>query len=1000
MKDSTLLVLISDIRLQYNYDYTSGVRDGLGWLQLVLSPVRADKTRALPMLVGRGEGVHASSGNIIEYCDSASDDTYLTTLMIPHEPKERTETTKSTPRIFIENMKKNPSPFEVREGSPLIKNWGKGLNTLFLAQPTGKNINFQTQKHPLPWLEQFRLKRDAGQRLARHRSPAHNKQGLNLTKIVSGSAIWDVLQTSIYYSLVYDKSCDVNHKRLVMLKRWISLVLIQGLPLNLEIDSDYQIKLEPSYAGEEEIDIEDSKEFINKKLQNNEPTIINCPPIKEEGSKDCVNENKQNNELPLFSSITFPPIKEEIKAHSLGGVVGQRSSFVLSLTAEDEEIEAKSCSDWFSVDKYEVRWMSNLLGLYRMFHEKLSNKYTELRLQHFFRGKPFFPRLTDQPAGLARSLFHQSFVYGSVWPLSGKGKHRIPRQNILLDGAAVNPTPNTTWFCCLSELSGVPSSELRCYRLPYRETEDQPVYTLKSDLNGTKQNRERETDESKVKGKQSWEHSLRCEGKVRFVETPFDNSERSGSSSFYTSLRIRSRRESKARVETAMICLITLIDMLQLHHSQPSLNVAEMNCRRTVADLTLTCEKDCTMGSHIVESGRLGNLGKTPETLTYLIVDSKLSKSLNSLLSDDLRLFVPTCKITHSKYGTSSATGIKSPTQHPGKEITVTLESKWAFATQNFDENIDHCLVILNDSVGALNKLASVLVKLWVGTLARLRTWLMLPPPMRDNYWFAPIGLSLGIKNTKSKRAIPNDILESAYRAKGKIKHKQIVGLAKQLDWSERQVERWLRLRRSQDRPSTLVKFSETNFGDFWCVNTSIEAPKLVAMFPAYYIFNTLLCILLMLHFIWTYLILKIAYKALVAGQNKPNEVVTCKIRSLPSGFRKSSPTQTWAYHQKGLWTLTGRVKEIVDIMDDRRVDVLGLSETKCSGSVVRIVRNGFILHWMVEDEGSLNRVVFIMREEGLQVEMMEGDIRSSSSEVSDEPSGYDPTGTNSVNDK
>nr|CAD7424055.1 unnamed protein product [Timema monikensis] len=47
-------------------------RDGLGWLQLVLSPVIADKTQALPILVGRGEGVHASSGNIIEYCDSAS----------------------------------------------------------------------------------------------------------------------------------------------------------------------------------------------------------------------------------------------------------------------------------------------------------------------------------------------------------------------------------------------------------------------------------------------------------------------------------------------------------------------------------------------------------------------------------------------------------------------------------------------------------------------------------------------------------------------------------------------------------------------------------------------------------------------------------------------------------------------------------------------------------------------------------------------------------------
>nr|CAD7418258.1 unnamed protein product [Timema poppensis] len=47
--------------------HISYYRDGLGWLQLVLSPVRADKTRALPTLVGRG--VHAN----IEYCDSTSD---------------------------------------------------------------------------------------------------------------------------------------------------------------------------------------------------------------------------------------------------------------------------------------------------------------------------------------------------------------------------------------------------------------------------------------------------------------------------------------------------------------------------------------------------------------------------------------------------------------------------------------------------------------------------------------------------------------------------------------------------------------------------------------------------------------------------------------------------------------------------------------------------------------------------------------------------------------
>lgn len=49
--------------------------------------------------------------------------------------------------------------------------------------------------------------------------------------------------------------------------------------------------------------------------------------------------------------------------------------------------------------------------------------------------------------------------------------------------------------------------------------------------------------------------------------------------------------------------------------------------------------------------------------------------------------------------------------------------------------------------------------------------------------------------------------MEKAY--KKKIKHKEITALAKQLDWSERQVERWLRLRRSQDMPSTLTKFCE-----------------------------------------------------------------------------------------------------------------------------------------------------------------------------------------------
>ncbi|XP_050552881.1 ceramide synthase 6 isoform X2 [Spodoptera frugiperda] len=278
-----------------------------------------------------------------------------------------------------------------------------------------------------------------------------------------------------------------------------------------------------------------------------------------------------------------------------------------------------------------------------------------------------------------------------------------------------------------------------------------------------------------------------------------------------------------------------------------------------------------------------------------------------------------------------------------------------------------------------------------------------------EEYWFAPFGKSLGIKNTRSKKAPSNPKLENAYQLSPKIKHKQICSLAKQLDMTERQVERWWRLRRSQDKPSTLVKFCEnmwrftfylynfsygvfilwekewlwdidqcyigyphqglTNdiwwyymisaafywaltFSQFWDVrrkdfwqmfvhhiatilllsfswvcnlhrigtlvllvhdcadifldaakaakyanyqrlcdtifagftvlwivsrlfvypfyiiwSTSIRAPMLLPMFPAYYIFNSLLCLLLGLHMVWTWLILQVAYKAISAGQ-------------------------------------------------------------------------------------------------------------------------------------
>lgn len=277
-----------------------------------------------------------------------------------------------------------------------------------------------------------------------------------------------------------------------------------------------------------------------------------------------------------------------------------------------------------------------------------------------------------------------------------------------------------------------------------------------------------------------------------------------------------------------------------------------------------------------------------------------------------------------------------------------------------------------------------------------------------EKYWISPIGKSIGIKSTRSKRAKTNPTLEKAYNECNRIRHKTVIGLTKQVDLTERQIERWWRLRRAQDKPSTLVKFCENSWRciyytysftygiivlwnkpwlwnvkecwygyphqsvendiwwyymismafywaltvtqffdvkrkDFWqmfihhmvtlllmalswvcnlhrvgslvlvvhdCADifleaakltkyakyqkvcdiifaiftviwiitrlgfypriiysSSIEAPQILPMFPAYYIFNGLLCILLCLHVVWTYIILQIVHTAIKAGQ-------------------------------------------------------------------------------------------------------------------------------------
>uniref|UniRef100_A0A2H1VQI4 SFRICE_007398 n=1 Tax=Spodoptera frugiperda TaxID=7108 RepID=A0A2H1VQI4_SPOFR len=81
-------------------------------------------------------------------------------------------------------------------------------------------------------------------------------------------------------------------------------------------------------------------------------------------------------------------------------------------------------------------------------------------------------------------------------------------------------------------------------------------------------------------------------------------------------------------------------------------------------------------------------------------------------------------------------------------------------------------------------------------------------------YCFIPLGLALGIRNKKKKNLQHIPVLETAYRKNALIK--DTTALAKQLDMSERQVERWWRLRRNQDKTSSLTKFCEHAWKTFY----------------------------------------------------------------------------------------------------------------------------------------------------------------------------------------
>ncbi|KAI4474407.1 hypothetical protein M0804_014872 [Polistes exclamans] len=80
---------------------------------------------------------------------------------------------------------------------------------------------------------------------------------------------------------------------------------------------------------------------------------------------------------------------------------------------------------------------------------------------------------------------------------------------------------------------------------------------------------------------------------------------------------------------------------------------------------------------------------------------------------------------------------------------------------------------------------------------------------------FVYFGKCLGINDTKAKMVPSNEILEKAY-INQKLQKKQILSLAKQLDLSERQIKKWIRIRCSQNKSSKLRKFCESGWRCFY----------------------------------------------------------------------------------------------------------------------------------------------------------------------------------------
>jgi hypothetical protein len=93
-----------------------------------------------------------------------------------------------------------------------------------------------------------------------------------------------------------------------------------------------------------------------------------------------------------------------------------------------------------------------------------------------------------------------------------------------------------------------------------------------------------------------------------------------------------------------------------------------------------------------------------------------------------------------------------------------------------------------------------------------LLAWVMLGIKLLfEKKIFRSFGLWLGMHDRSARQMPPtNDVLEVEFRSSKKLDHAAIVRLAKELDMSERKIERWLRQRSLVGKSSKLDKFCES----------------------------------------------------------------------------------------------------------------------------------------------------------------------------------------------